>query len=138
VARRAKRQSAAARTKQTKRGTSAVRNRTIDVVKQTKTSPCPVVGIGGSAGGVKAATGRQIPELNPNIDFPDLEDVLSEAIETLSMRERKARDLEDGECSLRGCPYPNTDKKINGVVITLVDLEGNKESYAGEPPKRAK
>jgi hypothetical protein len=126
VARRAKRQSAAARTRQKKRGTSAVRNRKIDVVKQTKTWPCPIVGIGGSAGGFEAATDRQIPELNPNIDFPDLEDVLSE-----NMRDRKARDLEDGECSLRVCPYRTTDKKIDGAVITLVDLEGNKESYAG-------
>jgi two-component system CheB/CheR fusion protein len=61
-----------------------------------------------------------------------------EAIETLNMRERKARDLEDGECSLRVCPYRTTDNKIDGAVITLVDLEGNKESYVGQPPKRAK
>jgi hypothetical protein len=77
VARRAKRPSAAARTKQKKRGTSAVCNPKIDVVKQTKTSPYPIVGIGGSAGGFEAAMDRRIPELNPNIDFPDLEDVLS-------------------------------------------------------------
>ena len=55
---------------------------------------------------------------------------MSEAIETLNMREWKARGL-DGECSLRVCPYRTADKKIDGAVITLVDLEGNKESYAG-------
>jgi len=32
----------------------------------------------------------------------------------------------------------HTDNKIDGAVITLVDLEGKKESYARQPPHRTK
>jgi hypothetical protein len=32
----------------------------------------------------------------------------------------------------------HTDNKIDGAVITLVDLEGKKESYARKPPHRTK
>jgi hypothetical protein len=54
------------------------------------------------------------------------------------MRERKVRDLEGREYSLRVRPYRTTDNKIDGAVITLVDLEGKKESYAGKTPNRTK
>ena len=40
--------------------------------------------------------------------------------------------------TLRVRPYRTTDNKIDGAMITLVDLEGKKESDAGKTPKRAK
>ena len=40
--------------------------------------------------------------------------------------------------SLRVRPYRTTDNKIDGAVITLVDLEGKKDSYASKTPNRAK
>jgi two-component system CheB/CheR fusion protein len=53
------------------------------------------------------------------------------------MRERKVRDMAGRDYSLRVRPYRTTDK-IDGAMITLVDLEGRKESDAGKTPKRAK
>jgi two-component system CheB/CheR fusion protein len=82
--------------------------------------------------------GRRITELRPNIDIRDLEKILRDVTETLNMRERKVRDLEGREYSLRVRPYRTTDNKIDGAVITLVDLEGKKESYAGKTPNRTK
>jgi two-component system, chemotaxis family, CheB/CheR fusion protein len=58
--------------------------------------------------------------------------------ETLNMRERKVRDMEGRDYSLRVRPYRTADNKIDGVVTTLVDLEGRKDSDAGKTPKRAK
>ena len=58
--------------------------------------------------------------------------------ETLNMRERKVRGMEGRDYSLRVRPYRTTDNKIDGAMITLVDLEGRKESDAGKTPKRAK
>ena len=58
--------------------------------------------------------------------------------ETLNTREWKVRDMEGRDYSLRVRPYRTTDNKIDGGVITLVDLEGRKESDAGKTPKRAK
>ncbi len=54
------------------------------------------------------------------------------------MRERKVRDIEGRDYSLRVRPYRTTDNKIDGAMTTLVDLEGRKDSYAGKTPKRAK
>ena len=82
--------------------------------------------------------GRRITELRPNIDIPDLENILRDVTETLNMRERKVKDLEGREYSLWVRPYRTIDNKIDGAVITLVDLRGKKESYADETANRTK
>jgi two-component system, chemotaxis family, CheB/CheR fusion protein len=71
--------------------------------------------------------GRPLVELRPNIDVPDLENVLHEVIETLSTRERKVRDREGREYLLRVRPYRTTDNKIDGAVLTLIDMDGNSD-----------
>jgi two-component system CheB/CheR fusion protein len=82
--------------------------------------------------------GRRIIELRPNVDIPDLENILRDVIETLGTRDRKVTDKQGREYSLRVRPYRTTDNKIDGAVITLVDLEGKKDSYAGKTLRRAK
>jgi two-component system CheB/CheR fusion protein len=42
------------------------------------------------------------------------------------MRERKVKDLEGREYSLRVRPYRTIDNKIDGAVITQVELGGKK------------
>jgi two-component system, chemotaxis family, CheB/CheR fusion protein len=74
--------------------------------------------------------GRRIAELKPNVDIPDLENILRDVTETFNMRERKVKDLEGREYSLRVRPYRTTDNKIDGAVITLVEPGGKKESHA--------
>ena len=69
--------------------------------------------------------GRPLRELKPNVDIPDLEGVLREVIDTLQSRERKVRDKDGRQYSLRVRPYRTTDNKINGAVITLVDIDDN-------------
>jgi two-component system, chemotaxis family, CheB/CheR fusion protein len=81
--------------------------------------------------------GRRIIELRPNVDIPDLENILRDVIETLGTRDRKVTDKQGREYSLRVRPYRTTDNKIDGAVITLVDL-GKKDSYAGKTQRRAK
>jgi len=68
--------------------------------------------------------GRPLTELRPNIDVPDLENILREVIETLSTRERKVTDQDGREYSLRIRPYRTTDNKIDGAVLTLIDIDG--------------
>src|SRR6266404_6331352 len=72
--------------------------------------------------------GRPLSELRPNIDVPDLENVLREVIETLGTRERKVSDKGGRKYSLRIRPYRTTDNKIDGAVLTLVDIDGTKKS----------
>ena len=82
--------------------------------------------------------GRRITELRPNIDIPNLEKILRDVIGTQRMRERKVKDLEGHEYSLRVRPYRTTDNKIDGAVITLVNLELGKHEHAGKTSKWAK
>jgi len=71
--------------------------------------------------------GRPLSELRPNINISDLEDILREVIETLGTRERKVADKQGRPYSLRVRPYRTGDDKIDGAVITLVDIDGGRE-----------
>jgi two-component system, chemotaxis family, CheB/CheR fusion protein len=70
--------------------------------------------------------GRRITELRPNVDIPDLEYILREVIEKLNMIERKVKDFEGRDYSLRIRPYRTSDNRIDGAVITLVDTDGSR------------
>ena len=82
--------------------------------------------------------GRPLSELRPNIDVPDLEDILREVIETLGTRERKVTDKSGRKYSLRVRPYRTTDNKIDGAVLTLVDIDGTKKSDEAKTGSEAK
>src|SRR5216110_749812 len=87
--------------------------------------------------------GRPLSELRPNIDVPDLENILQEVIETLGTRERKVTDKDGRQYSLRIRPYRTTDNKIDGAVFTLVDIDGaangrRKKSGSGLPNENKK
>jgi two-component system CheB/CheR fusion protein len=66
--------------------------------------------------------GRQMTELKPNIDIPDIERLFHEVIDTLSLRERVVTDNRGRRYSLRIRPYRTADNKIDGAVLTLVDI----------------
>jgi two-component system, chemotaxis family, CheB/CheR fusion protein len=66
--------------------------------------------------------GRRIKELRPNVDVPDIEKLLHDVIDTLSVREREVRDKQGRRYSLRIRPYRTADNRIDGAVLTLVDI----------------
>ena len=71
---------------------------------------------------------RRITELKPNIDVPDIEKLLREVIDTLSAREREVRDKQGRRYSLRIRPYRTADNRIDGAVLTLVDINSGGKS----------
>ena len=84
--------------------------------------------------------GRPISDFRPNVDVADLEDLLREVIETLTVRERRVTDKQGRQYSLRVRPYRTGDNKIDGVVITLVDINGKElppPRYDGKQRKHA-
>ena len=87
---------------------------------------------------LQSDVGRPISDLKPNIDIPDLEELLREAIETLAVCERKVTDKGGRQYSLRVRPYRTTDNKIDGAVITLVDIDGGEEADGNKAAKRTK
>jgi two-component system CheB/CheR fusion protein len=78
--------------------------------------------------------GRPLRELRPNIDVPDLEDILRTVIQTASTRARRIIDKDGHEYSLRVRPYRRADDRIDGAVITLVDIDGNKQRRRNKKP----
>jgi len=69
-----------------------------------------------------ADIGRRLSELNPTIEVPNLETLLKEVIDTLSIREKKVSDNQGRQFLLRIRPYRTADNKIDGAVLTLLDL----------------
>jgi two-component system, chemotaxis family, CheB/CheR fusion protein len=66
--------------------------------------------------------GRRLSELKPNVEVPELDSLLRDVIETLSIREKKIRDNQGRQFLLRIRPYRTADNKIDGAVLTLLDL----------------
>src|SRR2546425_3182643 len=72
--------------------------------------------------------GRPITNIRPNIDVPDLEQMISEVINTVSLKERDVQDREGHWYSLRILPYKTLEDTIEGAVLTLVDINDLKNN----------
>jgi two-component system CheB/CheR fusion protein len=77
---------------------------------------------------VSSDVGRSIHDIRLRVELPHLEQLISEVLDTLSVREREVQDREGRWYSLRVHPYRTTDNKIDGTVLTLVDIDSLKRS----------
>lgn len=67
--------------------------------------------------------GRSLSGVRHNLDFPKLEEFLTEVIDTVSPREREVQDVEGHWYLLRARPYMTLDNKIDGAVLILIDID---------------
>ncbi len=67
--------------------------------------------------------GRPIGDIKPNINVPDLENLIADVIDSVTTRECEVRDRKDGAYTLRIRPYKNADNRIDGAVLSLVDID---------------
>ncbi|MGH2602390.1 MAG: diguanylate cyclase domain-containing protein, partial [Dehalococcoidia bacterium] len=67
--------------------------------------------------------GRPIGDLKANVDMPDLEALIEEAIDQVQVREREVRDRNGRWYALRVHPYRTADNKIDGAVVVLLDID---------------
>jgi PAS domain S-box-containing protein len=72
--------------------------------------------------------GRPISDLHSGIIVDNLRELILEAIDSISTKEQEVQDREGGWHSLRIRPYRTMDNKIDGVVLTLVDISALKSS----------
>src|SRR6266849_6443566 len=72
--------------------------------------------------------GRPITNIRPNIDVPDLEQMILEVINTVSVREREVQNREGHWYSLRILPYKTLEDTVEGAVLTLVDINDLKHN----------
>ncbi|MGO9255723.1 MAG: PAS domain-containing protein [Bryobacteraceae bacterium] len=73
--------------------------------------------------------GRPIGNIRPNIDVPDLARLVTEVIDTMSVREREVQDLEGRWYSMRVRPYRTMDNKIDGAVMIFIDIDAAKRLH---------
>lgn len=66
--------------------------------------------------------GRPISHIKPNIDCPDLENLITEAIDRVIVQEIDVQDRQGNWFSLRIRPYKNIDNRIDGAVLSLFDI----------------
>ena len=69
--------------------------------------------------------GRPISHIKPNIECPDLEDLITEVIDTVTPCEREVRDAQGNVLSLRIRPYKNLENRIDGAVLALFEVHGD-------------
>jgi two-component system, chemotaxis family, CheB/CheR fusion protein len=67
--------------------------------------------------------GRPIGHIKPNIDCPDLEQLIRRAIAEVTTVEREVRGREQGWYHLRIRSYKDYDNRIDGAVLSLLDIE---------------
>jgi two-component system CheB/CheR fusion protein len=71
-------------------------------------------------------TGRPIDDIKPNIDVADLDRQIAEVIETMAVKESEVQDRNGRWYRLQIRPYKNTDNKIDGAILSLVDIDALK------------
>src|SRR4029077_20103928 len=71
-----------------------------------------------------------IGNLKPKVDVPDLEELISDVIETVRLHEREVRDQDGRAYLLRIYPYRTADNRIDGAVVVLLDIDEVKQQAA--------
>jgi hypothetical protein len=72
--------------------------------------------------------GRPITNVKPNIDVPDMEQMILEVINTVTVKEREVQDREGHWHLLRILPYRTLENTVEGAVLTLVDIHDLKHN----------
>ena len=80
---------------------------------------------------VSTDKGRLLTDLKLKFDnLTDLEPLLAEVLDTVSVKDREVRDKDGRWYSLRLRPYKTLDNRIDGVVAVLVDVDALKRAHA--------
>ncbi|MGA8260505.1 MAG: chemotaxis protein CheB [Arenicellales bacterium] len=67
--------------------------------------------------------GRPISDIKPNIEVPDFDEMIREAIDQLRTCERDVQDTQGRWYSLRARPYRTLDNVIDGAVVVFIDVD---------------
>lgn len=79
---------------------------------------------------IPADAGRPLSDIRANLDVPELETLILEVLDTLTIKELEVQTLGGHWYNLRIRPYRTTENKIDGVVLVLIDIDVLKRSAA--------
>ena len=71
---------------------------------------------------IESDVGRPITRVQPNLDLPQLDSLIRDAIETCRTTELEVRDHGGHWYSLRIRPYRTAENQVEGAVVILVDI----------------
>jgi len=74
--------------------------------------------------------GRPLSDIRANLNIPDLEPLILEVLDTLSIKELEVQTLGGHWYNLRIRPYRTTENQIDGIVLVLIDIDSLKRSAA--------
>lgn len=77
---------------------------------------------------IPSDVGRPFSDIRPNIELPHLEEMIQEVIDTLIIKEQEVQDRLGRWYSLCIRPYKTFENRIDGVVITVFDINTMKPS----------
>ncbi len=71
--------------------------------------------------------GRPISNIRSNINVPDLDTLILEVVESLSIKEQEILDTQGRWYSMTIRPYKTIDNRIDGAIVTLEDINDLKQ-----------
>ncbi|MGF1938472.1 MAG: chemotaxis protein CheB [Nostoc sp. ChiQUE02] len=77
---------------------------------------------------IPADAGRPLSDIRANLNIPDLESLILEVLDTLSIKELEVQTMGGHWYNLRIRPYRTTENQIDGVVLVLIDIDVLKRS----------
>ncbi|KPQ32393.1 MAG: two-component system, chemotaxis family, CheB/CheR fusion protein [Phormidesmis priestleyi Ana] len=72
--------------------------------------------------------GRPLSDIRDHLNIPNLESLMLEVLETLSVKELEVQTQEGHWYTLRIRPYRTAENQIDGVVLVLLDIDALKRS----------
>ena len=72
--------------------------------------------------------GRPIGNIKHNLDLPDLDQLLAEVVDSATVREREVKRRDGAWFLLRILPYLTEEKRIDGAVMVVVDIDALKRA----------
>lgn len=77
---------------------------------------------------IDADVGRPIGNIRPNVSIPDLEKTVREVIDTMSAQSSEVQDSAGHYYTLSIRPYKTMDNRIEGVVMSFINIDSTKEA----------
>ena len=74
--------------------------------------------------------GRPIGHLKPNFVYPELESLITQVVDTVTVQERQVEGNEGQVFNLQIRPYKSIDNRIEGAVVVLYDVSSVQDQAA--------
>jgi len=71
---------------------------------------------------IPADVGRPLLNINPNTEIADLQQMVVQVMSTFRPAEKEIANRNGGRFQLRILPYRTAENKVDGAVITLIDI----------------